>query len=192
MLRFDTVPGSTAPVSGVVGGSLGLAGATLAATSGSPLFIYSSGDFGLPTGGGFCAIVTGFVCKGRLTLTFQQPVFGLTLNAFLVGPGDQSRISAFAGSVLLSTVVVRQNGLIDFSALQGVTRVTFSDESARFGTGIAYGDFRFTVQPPPVVTPVPLPPAGAMILASLALLAGRASVAGKRGAAGRVAQVGPA
>lgn len=158
----------------------------LTAGIGSAIFVYRTGDFGIPTGGGFCALANGFVCKGQATLTFDQPVTGLAFNAYFAGPGDQARISAFAGTALLRTVVVRRNGPIDLSVLQGVTQVTFTDESTPSGTGIAYADFQYTPQPPPPpppppeVTPVPLPSAGVMMLISIVLLTGRARFAGKR------------
>jgi hypothetical protein len=176
-LRFD-VPGPAGPVKGVVGTSLAVTDAVLTAGTGSDLFIYRSGDFGIPKGGGFCALSSGFVCRGQATLTFEQPVNGLSFNGRYAGRGDRARVSVFAGDVLLRTVVVRRNGRIDFSDLEGVTAITFADASRRFGTGIAYARFRYTLQPPPV-TPVPVPPAGAMMIASLALLAGRAALAGK-------------
>ncbi len=185
---FDRLPGSGAPVSGVVDGSLGLDGATLTPGSGSRLFIYRAGDFGLPSGGGFCALTTGFVCRGTATLTFARPITGLTFSAFFAGAGDQTAITAFAGSRLLTSLVARQNGLIDFSALQGITRITFADQGFGGSTGIAFGAFDYVLQPPPPPPPpppvavVPLPATGAMLLAAVAGLAARGAA---RGAARR-------
>lgn len=179
-LRFDTVSGAPIAASGAAGASVALTGATLVAAPGSQLFLYRAGDFGFPAGGGFCALGQGFFCKGQATLIFAQPVTSLTLDAFFVGNGDRAVVSAFAGDELLRAVDVLGNGLIDFRGLQGVTRISFIDQSASFGTGIAYGNLRYTLQPPPpppppepVLAPVPLPATGVMLLAALGLMAGQ-------------------
>jgi hypothetical protein len=170
-LQFDTVPGEPAPISGTVGRALTLDGARLSTPRPSRVFVYRTGDFGIPTGGGFCALASGFTCKGRATLRFDTPVSGLMFDAFFAGRGDRARVTAFAGNVRLGSVLVRRDGLVDLSRFEGVTRITFRDRSTREGTGIAWGNFRHDDP----VTPVPLPPAGVMMAATMLLVAGGAA-----------------
>ena len=129
-------------------------GATLTNLDGYEVFLYRSGEFGMPEGGGFCALSPGFECRGDTLLAFESPVNNLMFESFFVALGDRASLEIYRGDELLSEVRVdRQNTKVDLSEFGDVTSIFFDSRSTRAAAGLAYGAFTFEV------AEVPLPPA---------------------------------
>ncbi len=160
-----------------------------AGLNGSDLYVYHSGDFGMPTGGGVCALSSSFACTGDLEFAFLVPISGLTFDGYFATPSDSVLVSLFSGGTLLTSELFRGNDtgtiLFDFSAFQKIDLVTILDRSNAQTKGMAFGNFQYTYWQPPQASPppaaVPLPGSGAMVITGL--LAGLAlAVGGRRSA----------
>lgn len=154
---------------------------------GEGIYLYHSGDFGMPDSGGVCALTPGFSCTGDLMISFLQPVTDLTFNGYFAAPADSVLVSVFGGGGLLAREQVWGNatGILafDFSSLGRIDRLTIEDRSNPLTQGVAFGNFRYNLWEPPVKpssgpsTPppspppsvVPLPGSGPLALAAIAL-----------------------
>lgn len=158
----------------------------VAGLNNSDLYVYHSGDYGMPTGGGVCALSTSFTCTGDLEFAFLVPISGLTFNGYFATPSDSVLVSLFSGSTLLTSQQFWGNDtgtiLFDFSTFQKIDLVTILDRSNAQTKGMAFGNFQYTYwQPPQASVPpaaVQLPGSGAMIFTGL--IAGLALAVGAR------------
>lgn len=148
--------------SGVAAAPLQFPTAAISESSGGALFVYGTGDFGMPARGGVCALQTEFSCTGDVSLLFIGPVSNLTFKGFYGEVADRATISAYSGDELLAFLLVSGNADgqvdVDFGGISGITRVQIENLSGLDGKGIAYGDFNFDVDPPGTPPPSPLPP----------------------------------
>jgi hypothetical protein len=144
--------------------------------SGTSLYIFASDmDLGLLTGDGG-AVCSAFrpdldtlSCAADMQISFRTAVSNLSLQTFGHDDGDSVTISAYAGNTMLGTPqIVTSNTVVDFSALSGVTKLVFDDQSAgaNGGSGYAFGKFSFT----PLTSPVPEPATGVLTLLGAAAL----------------------
>lgn len=86
-------------------------------------------------------------CAADMQISFKTAVSSLSFQTFGHDAGDSVTISAYAGSSLLDSQAVAADKVVDFSALSGVTRLVFDDQSQ--GSGYAFGRFSFTASPVP-------------------------------------------
>lgn len=147
-------------------------------TSGGDIFVYHSGDYGLPEGGGFCALNRfDFSCTADISIEFLAPITELTFSGFFAGPTDAAFLTLFDGTDTVFQGLFTGNdvdGLIlfDFSWLSRITRILIEDRSIFASGGIAYGNFEFEYYTDdPVISPVPLSASGLFLLGGLAMLA---------------------
>lgn len=152
--------------------------ATITNTSGGDIFVYHSGDYGLPEGGGFCALERfDFSCTANLSIVFAAPVTELTFSGYFAGSTDAAFLTVFDGTDAVFQGLFTGNdvnGLIlfDFSWLSRITRIWIEDRSRFDSGGIAYGDFEFEYyKDKPVISPVPVSASGLLLLGGLAMLA---------------------
>ena len=145
---------------------------------GTSFYIFASDvDLGLTSGEGG-AICSAFrptsdrlSCAADMQISFKTAVSALNFRTFGDDDGDSVKISAYAGDTLLGTPqVVTSNTVVDFSALSGVTKLVFDDQSTGpdGGSGFAFGKFSFT----PSVSPVPEPATGLMMVLGIAAMGG--------------------
>jgi hypothetical protein len=155
-LDFDAHP------SGIAASPLTFETAAISESSGGALFVYGTGDFGMPARGGVCALQTGFSCTGDVSLLFIGPVSNLSFKGHFASVADRATISVFSGDTLLGFMLVSGNAdgriEIDFGETSGITRVQIENLSGPVGKGIAYGEFDFDVDTPNAPPPPPLPP----------------------------------
>lgn len=170
ILNFDDLPQRINPTSVLRDEPM-----TITNTSGGKIFVYHSFDYGLPVGGGFCALALGdFNCTSDISIDFDVPISKLTFAGFFAGSKDAVFVSIFDGDENVFDGFFQGNdidGLInfDFSWLSRITRILLDDRSDLSSKGIAYGDFKFEyykVEP----APVPLPATGSVLLFGLAML----------------------
>ncbi len=158
-LNFDIIP------FGVTDSPVVLANATVANTKGEGLYIYNSGLYGMPLGGGVCGLQTGYSCTGDLSLSFSNPISNLKLRGYTASLTDGAKITAYAEDVavgtLLITGTVNEQVDVSFKGLSGITRLDIFDRSNPVSRGIAYGDFYFDIDPPKPPGP-PKPPLEAL------------------------------
>lgn len=156
-LDFDVFP------AGATKQKLQFSSAAVSSSNGGALYVYGSGDFGMPVGGGVCALGTGFTCDGDISLLFIGPVSNLTFKGYFASPADRATVAVYADDALVDFLLISGNpdGRIDLDLRRtpGITRVEIGSVSATGGKGIAYGDFDFDVAPPGTPPPPPLPPA---------------------------------
>ena len=69
---------------------------------GSQIFVYESGQYGLPESGGLCGFDTGFWCTADLYFDFFEEIADLEFETFFFGGDDKILAQIFAGDVLLS------------------------------------------------------------------------------------------
>lgn len=155
-LNFDFYP------PGIATEPLRFSTAAISESSGGALFVYGTGDFGMPARGGVCALQTGFSCTGDVSLLFVGPVSNLTFKGYFASVADKATISAFSGDILLGFMLVSGNADgrldIDFGGTSGITRIQIENLSDPIGKGIAYGDFNFDLDPPDAPPPQQIPP----------------------------------
>ena len=151
-------------------GNLGRPSAILpeAQISGTGTILYTN-EYFVGDGGSICSAFTTSTstsCTGDLQITFITAVSQLSLRAIGFDEGDSVTISAYAGSSLLGSrlVATSDDGVVDFSAFSGVTKLVFDDQST--GSGLAYGKFSFTS----LASPVPEPATGLMMVLGVAAL----------------------
>lgn len=150
-------------------GNLGSSSASLpeALISGTGTVLYTN-EYFVGEGGSVCSAFTtssSTSCTGDLQISFTTAVSQLSLQAIGFDEGDSVTISAYAGSSLLgSQQVDTADGVVDFSAFSGVTKLVFDDQST--GSGLAYGKFSFTQ----LTSPVPEPATGLLMLLGVAAL----------------------
>ena len=150
-------------------GNLGSSSASLAEAliSGTGTVLYTN-EYFVGEGGSVCSAFTtssSTSCTGDLEISFTTAVNQLSLQAIGFDEGDSVTISAYAGSSLLgSQQVDTADGVVDFSAFSGVTKLVFDDQST--GSGLAYGKFSFTQ----LTSPVPEPATGLLMLLGVAAL----------------------
>ena len=151
-------------------GNLGSSSAVLpeAQISGTGTILYTN-EYFAGEGGSVCSAFTTSTstsCTGDLQIIFTTAVSQLSLEAIGFDDGDSVTISAYAGSSLLGSrqVATPDDGVVDFSAFSGVTKLVFDDQST--GSGLAYGKFSFT----PSVSPVPEPATGLLMVLGAAAL----------------------
>ncbi len=103
------------------------------------LFVYGSGDFGMPNTGGICALQSDFTCTGKFSLLFIGPISDLSFKGFFAGSSDQAVVTAYAGDQRLATQLVLGNASeqfdVSFAVFSGITRVDVAVSS----TGPARG-----------------------------------------------------
>ncbi len=141
------------------------------------LFVYRSGDFGMPLNGGFCAYDKSGRCMGDVTLDFGGPIADLTFSAFWAKLTDGVFVSLFNGVELIYSGLFMgtSSGTIrfDFTQYGTLTSMTLQDRSSVLTKGMAFGGFRYrevTIVPPP--PPPDPPPAPVPLPAPLLLLGG--------------------
>jgi hypothetical protein len=151
-------------------GNLGTSSAILpeAKISGTGTILYTN-EYFAGQGGSVCSAFTTSTstsCTGDLQITFTTAVSQLSLEAIGYDDGDSVTISAYAGNSLLGSrqVATANDGVVDFSAFSGVTKLVFDDQST--GSGLAYGKFSFTQS----ASPVPEAGTGLMMLLGVAAL----------------------
>ncbi len=174
-IDFDQFP------AGQTAGALDFAGVVNVSSSTGSLFVYNSGNFGMPAQGGVCGLTSVFTCLGTLSFSFAQPVEQVSFGAYFVGAGDASSVSAYAGTTLLGQLSVNAGGQYGFGALSGITNLVFADLGSLSG-GVAYGGFTYVNVPPPPPPPppaVPLP--GALGLQASAVALGAFLLRRRRG-----------
>lgn len=161
----------------------------IAGLNGSDLYVYHSGQYGMPAGGGTCALKANFTCTGDLELAFLLPISGLTFNGYFAAASDSVLISLFSGSTLLFSQQYWGNStgtlFFDLSAFSKIDLVTIQDRSTLLTKGMAFGNFRYSYWQPPVVVPPPPPPAtvpqpGSWLFALTEVLAGLSLAAFRR------------
>lgn len=152
--------------------------ATITNTSGGNLFVYHSSDYGLPDGGGICALERfDFSCTADLSIVFEVPITKLTFSGYFAGSTDAAFLTVLDGTETVFQGLFTgndDNGLIifDFSWLSRITSILIEDRSSFDSGGIAYGNFEFEYyKDKPVVSPVPLSASGSLLLGGLAALA---------------------
>ena len=150
-------------------GNLGSSSAVLpqAKISGTGTILYTN-EYFVGQGGSVCSAFTTSTstsCTGDLQISFTTAVSQLSLEAIGYDNGDNVTISAYAGNSLLgSRQVDTGDGVVDFSAFSGVTKLVFDDQST--GSGFAYGKFSFNS----LTSPVPEPATGMLMLLGVAAL----------------------
>ncbi len=140
--------------SGENGNKLELGAANMRLLKGANAFVYQTGDFGVGTGGGFCAVTSDFTCKGKAQIVFKLPVENLRFRSYFAGYGDKTLIKVFREGKRVVTLNMRRDGRIDLTKMRNINRLVFVDKSKPGGTGMAFGSFGFRVVEPEVV---PLP-----------------------------------
>lgn len=140
--------------SGENGDTLKLGVANLRLLKGASSFVYQTGDFGVGTGGGFCAVTADFTCKGKARIDFKNPIENLRFRSYFAGYGDKTLIKVFREGKRVITFNIRRDGRIDLTKFRNINRLVFVDKSKPGGTGMAFGTFAFRVVKPAVV---PLP-----------------------------------
>jgi len=108
---------------------------------GTDSFVYAPGDFGALGGGGFCSIAGGS-CEGSAEVLFSDSVSDLTLNTQFFDRGDSALLEIYSGAILLSSIGVISDTIVDFTGFSGITRLLIIDSST--GSGFAYTNFEFT------------------------------------------------
>ncbi len=154
--------------------SVGLAQASFRALNGAKIFVYRSGDFGIPKNGALCAFQAS-ACVGDFVLDFAQPIVELMFSGFFAKTSDSSIVSLFDGDALIYSNQFFGNSdetiLFDFSTLGKVTKVSFTDASNASTRGIAYGKFSYRVySEPETPAAVPIPATAFLLITSLLLL----------------------
>jgi hypothetical protein len=190
VIGFDSLASGVGPSSAKLGKI------TITAWGTDRLFVYRSGDFGMPTNGGFCAYDLSGRCMGDATLDFGGPIDDLTFAGFWAKLTDGVFVSLFNGAELVyaGLFMGTTSGTIrfDFSQYGTLTRLTLQDRSNVLTKGMAFGDFRYrevTIAPPPDPEPPPAPvPLPAPLLLLGTLLGGLAVAAHGR----RAVRNGPA
>lgn len=134
--------------------------AVVESTHGS-LFVYGTGDFGMPDTGGLCGLQADFTCTGGFSLLFIGPVSNLTFKGYFATSSDGSLISAYSGDALLGRQLVSGGSsgtfVVDFSGLPGIDRIDIASTPTTADNGIAYGDFDFEILPPDTPPPLRVP-----------------------------------
>lgn len=133
-----------------------------------------SGEYFPDAGGSICAAIRTpdtFSCTGDLFIAFTTAVHDLRFQTRGYDVGDDVTISAFAGDVWLGEQDITSDTEVDFSALFGITRLSFIDNNST-GAGYAYGAFSFDTKTVP--TAVPEPATWLLVALGLAAVAGTA------------------
>lgn len=144
--------------------------AVVQSTHGS-LFVYGTGDFGMPDTGGLCGLQADFSCTGGFSLLFIGPVADLTFKGYFATSSDGSLISAYSGDALVGRQLVTGGDsgtfTVDFSGTPGIDRIDIASTPTTADNGIAYGDFNFEILPPDA-PPLPRVPEEVLSFDSLA------------------------
>ena len=158
--------------------SLKVGPATITNTSGGNLFVYHSSDYGLPDGGGICALERfDFSCTADLSIVFAAPITKLTFSGYFAGSTDAAFLTVLDGTETMFQGLFTGNDdngviLFDFSWLPRITSILIEDRSDFDSGGIAYGNFGFEYyKDEPVISPVPLSASGFLLLGGLTVLA---------------------
>jgi hypothetical protein len=154
-LNFDSHP------PGVATAPLRFPDVLISHGNGGALFVYGTGDFGMPVGGAVCGLQTDFTCTGDVSLLFIGAVSDLKFSGFDASISDKATISAYSDDYLLSVLLISgtSDGKIDidFTGVSGITRIEIADHSSTLSRGIAYGSFVYDPDPPGPPPP-PKPP----------------------------------
>jgi hypothetical protein len=155
-LNFDTTR------SGVSIDPLTFPEATIMPKGGQGLYVYHSGLFGMPIGGGICGLQAGFSCTGDISIMFKNPVSNLKFRGYTASVSDGATVTAYSENTVIGNLLVSGTASeqidIDFRGLSGITRVDFFDRSNPVSRGIAYGNFNFDIDLPKPPTPPKAPP----------------------------------
>ncbi len=137
--------------------------------AGSTLFIYNSGDFGMPRLGGFCMLGSDFSCSGNGMLLFSDPVSQLSLRSRFVGRGDRATLRAWSGPTLVDEHTVTSDEIFSFKG-EGITRMEITGRRSPSG-GVAFSSVSFVkAEEPPAPSPVDAPLSLLSLGSALALL----------------------
>lgn len=143
--------------------------------SGGDLFIYHSGYYGMPEGGGFCALDVDFSCTGDISIVFDEPITDLIFSGYFAASTDAVYLEVYYGTELIYESLYTGNDidgiiLFDLTGLT-LTSIFLYDASSLETGGIAYGGFEFDYasEAKPVAA-VPLPASALLLLGSLVVL----------------------
>lgn len=140
-LNFDTLP------SGQTTTPLSMPNVAISESSGGALFVYHTGEFGMPAGGGVCALQSDFSCTGDVSLLFIGPVKNLKFKGLFATGTDRATIAAYAGDTLVTYAVVSGGSEgefdVDLSKASGITRLKITDRSDATSRGISFGGFGY-------------------------------------------------
>lgn len=133
--------------------------ARVTTNEGSSIFAFDPEDEDFSSLNGnwaICGLDPGFWCTADLFVDFYDPVHYLTFETYFFGGDDNILATIFAGDAKLDSIQITDNGLVDFSLWEGITRLVLSDSSPqRSGSaGAAFGSFTFSAE---LVSDVPLP-----------------------------------
>lgn len=112
---------------------------------GDDLFVYQSGDFGIPDSG-FCATEFGS-CEADAEIVFSNQIADLTFYSLGFNSGDFAVATIYNGVTPLASATIDADMTVDFSGFSDITRLVIDDSST--GAGMSYHAFTFNAVPEP-------------------------------------------